>query len=222
VRLWAAIIVIFLPWRLKRRLYSVYFKYKIHPSAAIGLSFVNCDYLEMEQGSMIGHLNVIKGLKTVRLSVRASIGRLNWITGFPVGTNSPHFSKELSREPCLLVGNDSAITNRHIIDCTNTVEIGQFAIVAGFRSQILTHSISVRDSIQASQAVRFGDYTFVGTGSIILPGAHLPSYSILGAGSVLNKRYTEEYVLYAGNPAVPVKQLDSHNTYFQRQIGFVT
>ena len=66
-----------------------------------------------------------------------------------------------------------------------------------------------------------GDYTFVGTGSIILLNSSLPSFSVLGAGSVLNKKYSEEYFLYAGNPARAVKKLEHDAAYFNRRTGYV-
>ena len=78
-----------------------------------------------------------------------------------------------------------------------------------------------RRRIRPGRPVLIGDYCFVGTGSIVLSGSVLPSYSVLGAGSVLNKAYEETHMLYAGNPARPVKKLDAELKYFVRSIGFV-
>ena len=77
------------------------------------------------------------------------------------------------------------------------------------------------ESRQRCSPVGIGDYTFVGTGSIILPGSALPAYSILGAGSVLNRQFLEEHWLYAGNPAAPVKRLCPEAAYFRRTTGYV-
>ena len=120
-----------------------------------------------------------------------------------------------------MLGDHAAITNRHLIDCTDTVTIGCFSTFAGFRSQILTHSISIQDARQRSGPVVIGDYTFIGTASIILPNSRLPSFSVLGAGSVLNKKLNEEYWLYAGNPARPVKELAQGAAYFSRKTGYI-
>jgi acetyltransferase-like isoleucine patch superfamily enzyme len=166
-------------------------------------------------------LTIIKGVAEVSLGESATIGNLNWISGSPVNVQSLHFSDQIERSPKLLVGDHAAITNRHLIDCTDAVTIGRFATFAGFRSQILTHSISILEGRQRSGPVVIGEYTFVGTASIILPNACLPNFSVLGAGSVLNKNYTDEYHLYAGNPARPLKRLDHDAAYFNRKTGFV-
>jgi carbonic anhydrase/acetyltransferase-like protein (isoleucine patch superfamily) len=62
---------------------------------------------------------------------------------------------------------------------------------------------------------------FVGAAFVLLPGASLPDYSVLGAIALLNKHYTEPYYLYAGNPAGPVKQLSPDQKYFTHKSGYV-
>jgi acetyltransferase-like isoleucine patch superfamily enzyme len=148
------------------------------------------------------------------------IGNLNWITGFPAA-NQAFFSEESNRRAELVIGDHAAVTNRHLIDCTNSVRIGRFSTLAGFRSQVLTHSIDLYRCRQASKPISIGEYCFVGTNTVLLSGCALPDYSVLGAGSVLNKTYFETHQLYAGNPARPVKTLDEEMPYFQRSTGFV-
>jgi len=216
-----AIVVCFCPQTVKMFLWRRIFRFDIHSSAKIGFSLVIPNNLVMHQNASIGHFNVIKGVSEVILDCAASIGNLNWISGFPKNGESGHFADQYSRSPKLVVGEHSSITNRHLIDCTDTVCIGKFATIAGFKSQILTHSISIAESRQRSGTVAIGDYTFVGTGSIILPGSSLPSFSVLGAGSMLNKNYTEEYKLYGGVPARPLKSINGDSSYFTRKVGYV-
>ncbi len=216
-----AVILLFLPFFLKKIIYKHVFKFNIDPSAKIGFSFIFPDSLIMGKNSKIGHFNVIKGISEVSIGISGSIGSLNWISGFPKNTRSLHFSDQINRCPKLMLGDHTAITNRHFIDCTDSVTIGQFSTFAGFKSQILTHSISITDSRQRSGPVVIGDYTFIGTGSIILANSSLPNFSVLGAGSVLNKKYSEEYFLYAGNPARPIKKIPSDSAYFNRKTGYV-
>jgi len=210
-----------MPWRVKKYIYLHIFHYEINSDAKVGFSLILPGHLFLGKNSRIGHFNLIKGVAEVTLGESTSIGNLNWISGFPKATSSPHFSDQVNRSPKLNIGDHSAITNRHLIDCTDTVTIGRFSTFAGFRSQILTHSISINESRQRSGPVVIGDYAFIGTGSIILPNSCLPSFSVLGAGSVLNKQYSEEYQLYAGNPARPVKSLDHDAAYFNRKAGYV-
>jgi acetyltransferase-like isoleucine patch superfamily enzyme len=209
-----------LPWALRRRLLIAVFGYTIDPTSHIGLAWVMPERLIMEPHSTIGTLTVCKGLKFLHLKQNSLIGRGNWITGFPLGS-SKHFAHERDRQPELIMGEHSAITNRHIIDCTNRISVGAFATVAGFRSQILTHSVDLEKCRQSSAPVTIGDYAFVGTDCILLGGSSLPDHSVLGAKSLLNKQYSEPFWLYAGNPARPVDRLSEDMGYFKRQVGFV-
>lgn len=210
-----------MPFILKKIIYKYIFNFKIDSSAKVGFSFILPSTLTMKKNSRIGNFNVIKGAEEVIIDEYGSIGNLNWISGFPINTKSKHFSDQPSRKPSLTLSEHAAITNRHLIDCTDSVNIGRFSTFAGFRSQILTHSISITESRQRSGPVVIGDYTFVGTASIILPNSSLPDFSVLGAGSVLNKKHTNEYMLYAGNPARPIKNIDRETAYFNRKIGYV-
>ena len=58
-------IVMFLPWNIKRFLLIKFWKYKIHKSAYIGLSYIYPKHLIMEKGAYIGHLNVASGLSRI-------------------------------------------------------------------------------------------------------------------------------------------------------------
>jgi len=221
MRIIVALIFMLFPLKLRLFCYRRFFGYQLDKTSYIGFSLVLTRKLIMRRNSKIGHLNVIKSLTEVSMGEHASIGNLNWISGFHENIKTSHYADQTGRSPKLLVGDHAAITNRHLIDCTDTVSIGRFSTFAGFGSQILTHSISIAEARQRSGPVEIGDYTFVGTSSIILPNACLPSFSVLGAGSVLNKKYTEEYQLYAGNPARPVKKLDQNAAYFKRKTGYV-
>ena len=209
-----------LPWGMRRSFLESQFGFSIHPSCHIGLAWIFPARLIMEEGSRIGHLTVCKNIDLLHLKARSSIGRANWITGFPLGP-SRHFAHEHDRQPQLIVGEESAITHRHLIDCTNSVLIGKFTTFAGFQSQILTHSIDLEKNRQASAPVRVGDYCFVGTNCVLLGGATLPDYSVLGAKSLLNKAFTETHYLYGGVPARAIEKVPAESAYFHRSEGFV-
>ena len=212
--------VLLFPWRIRRLLLIKLMRYDIHPTARIGWSWICPDRLEMGAGSRVGHLTVCKGLALLKMGEQSRLGNLNWITGFPLG-NRAFFSDEAERRAELVIGDHAAVTHRHLIDCTNSVRIGRFTTFAGYRSQVLTHSINLQYSRQASRPISIGEYCFVGTNCVLLGGSVLPDYSVLGASSVLNKAHSEMHWLYAGNPAQPVKPLSQQMRYFQRSAGFV-
>lgn len=216
------LLIVFLPWFLRRRFLIRFYGYRIDPTARIGLSYVFPDKLTMGPHSRIGPLTVAINLHEISLAEYATIGKGNWITGFPVGTVSPHFAHQKEeRVSRLILAQHSAITNRHIIDCTHAVSLGAFSTMAGFRSQILTHSIDLALNRQDSAPVTIGAFCFIGTDVVILGGSALPDYTVLGAKSLLNKAYEETYTLYAGQPAKPIKFLDPEMKYFNREKGTV-
>lgn len=205
----------------KRRILNYFFGYKIHPKAYIGFSYIFPDKLTMGKNSYIGHFNTAVNLDEIIIGEEVSVARGNWITGFSSKKVSKHFNHQTGRRSVLVIDDHSAITKNHHIDCTSAIHIGKFTTIAGYNSQLLTHSINVYENRQDSHPITIGDYVFVSTGVVILGGARIPSYSILGAKSMLNKPFTEEWVLYGGNPAKPIKNIDKSALYFNRQIGFV-
>jgi acetyltransferase-like isoleucine patch superfamily enzyme len=176
--------------------------------------------VEIAEGAHIGHFTVVRGLQRLQVGRNGTIGHFNWISAYPVGPQQLSFRQFSERIPQLVVGAEAAITTRHIIDCTDSVTVASFATIAGYRSQVLTHAISLRDCVQSCAPVEIGEYSFVGTGVILLPGSKLPRGSVLGAGSMLRNCYEEEGVLYSGVPAVPVGRVGSYE-YMVRKVGRV-
>jgi acetyltransferase-like isoleucine patch superfamily enzyme len=221
--LFLKIITVLLPWKLKRFVLIKIFGFEIHPCAEIGLSWIFPKFLKMEAFAKIDHFTVAIHLDEIRLDEYSKIGRSNWITGFPSNLEgSTHFVHQKSnRFPILQVGKHSSITKNHHLDCTNKISIGCFSTVAGYSSQFLTHSINIVENRQDSAPIIIGDYCFIGTNAVILGGACLPSYCVLGAKSLLNKKFIEEYFLYAGVPAQRINEITPNAKYFKRESGFV-
>lgn len=219
--LFIQLVALGLPWRARRFLLNFLLGYELHRTSKVGYSLIFSARAVLGPGSRIGHLSFIKGLDLVEVGANSKIGNLNWISAFPTKTSSLHFSDDPDRRAVLIIAVHSAITNRHLIDCTGGVFIGSFTTVAGFRSQILTHSINLKLSRQSAAPVRVGDYCFLGTGCILLSGSSLPDYCVLGAGSMLSKKLTTSLTLYGGVPAMPIKKLDQDSGYFRRLAGYV-
>jgi acetyltransferase-like isoleucine patch superfamily enzyme len=215
------LLVVLLPWFLRRRVLVAFYGYTIHSTARIGWSWIFPEQLEMGEQARIGHFNVAIHLRRVELGAHAVIDRSNWITGFAAG-DARHFAHRTDRDPTLVLGAHSAVTKNHHLDCTDRVEIGAFTIVAGYRSQLLTHSIDLRRNRQDAAPIRIGSYCFVGTDATILGGARLPDRSALGAKSLLNAPFAEPGWLYAGVPARAIQALPADAAYFHRTEGFVT
>lgn len=215
------VISFLLPWKMRRAFLEQQFGFRIHPTARIGLAWVLPSRLIMEENTSIGDLTVVRNLDLLHLKAQASIGRGNWVTGFPLG-DSAHFASETDRRPELIMGEHSAITHRHLLDCTNTITIGRFTTVAGFQSQFISHTIDIAQNRQTSHPISIGDYCFLGSNSVLLGGSVLPDYCVLGAKSLLNKAYGQTHRLYGGVPARELTALSPDCGYFNRDHGFVS
>jgi acetyltransferase-like isoleucine patch superfamily enzyme len=215
------ILFLFLPWTLRRRALERLFGYKISSSAYIGFAWIYPRKLIMEGRSRIDHFTVAIHLDLIKMGKKSLIGRSNWITGYPTLNSSKHFKHQPERAAELIVGESSSITKKHHFDCTNQIKIGQFSTIAGYDSQFLTHSINLNDNRQDSKPILIGDYTFVGTNVTVLGGSVLPSYSVLGAKSLLNKSFSSSWKIYAGVPAKEITNISKDAKYFNRKIGFV-
>jgi len=210
------------PWKVRRYLLNMALGYKIHKSANIScFSLIDADEVVVGPKAVIAAGNVIKGLKKIDMGESSYIGTLNWISAFPLDQGSRHFNSDPQRCTSLTLEMHAAITSRHIIDCTDSVTIGEFATVAGYRSQILTHSINLHDSKQRCKPVIIGKYCFIGTSVVILPGSKIPDYCVLAAQSVWNKNKENPWCLYAGVPALAKGEIDRTDAYFARINGFV-
>ena len=209
---------ILLPWPLKRRVLNSLAGWDLHENARIGFALVNVGKLSMERGARIHAMSVIKNLTEVSLATNAYIGPWNWISCSP--PRSGQF-RDIERRRELRLGDESAITMRHYIDCNDSVTIGSHSTLAGVRSQVLTHSIDLSRSEQRTRPVTIGDYCFIGSGSIITGGSNLADYIVVGAGSVTIGTLPQSYAVYRGNPAVFERELDKDIGYFVRGEGSV-
>ena len=197
-----------------------HYGYEIDPSARIGLAWIYPKHLRLGKETRIDHFTVAIHLDSIELGDYATIGRSNWITGHPSGSTR-HFVHQTDRHPRLVVGEHSAITKHHYLDCTHEIRVGRFTTIAGHHSEMLTHSIDVIGGRQDSKPIEVGDYCFVGTRCIILGGARLPAQSVLAAGAVLTKAFDASFSLYGGVPARLLKELPADARYFHRTTGFV-
>jgi acetyltransferase-like isoleucine patch superfamily enzyme len=215
------ILITLLPWSIRRLLLQKLYGFEIHSTARIGMAWIFPKKLIMLENTRIDHFTIAINLDLIKMDKNATIGRNNWITGFPTDLNTLHFKHQSDRKALLTIGESSAITKKHHFDCTNSIVIGKFCTIAGYDSQFLTHSINVFENLQDSASITIGDYTFIGTNCIVLGGSNLPSHSILGAKSLLNKSFKLEWKLYGGVPSKEISDIPKSAKYFSRTEGFV-
>jgi len=234
IRLFAAALAAVLPWSLKRALYRLQ-GFDVDKTAHVGLSLVVVEHLRLgpgarigngnlllvdrlvlEQGAEIRQLNIIRHCELVELGDHAVIGGLNKVNG--TGRDSKYL-QGVERTPALILGAHSCITYGHFLDTSDTIRLGEYAGVAGWGSQLLSHALDVHTAAQYTAPVELGEYAMAATAAVILPGSYLPPYSMLGANSLLNRRFEQSYRLYGGTPAKEVAELDPEMNWYQREVG---
>jgi acetyltransferase-like isoleucine patch superfamily enzyme len=207
-----------LPWPAKRAIYRYVLGHRVDPTAHVGVSLITVRHLVLGPRARIGHLNLIRNLDEVRLDEGAIIGNLNWVNAVPSeATDRLTFAP--GRETRLHLHPQSAITMGHFLDCSDRLDVGPFATIAGFRCQVLTHSVDLATGNILCAPVRLDDFAFIATACVVLPGVHLTHHAVLGANSMMRDIPTEPYALYSGVPAEFVKDLPDDWGYFTRTKG---
>lgn len=214
-----AVLLPVLPRGMRRLIGRLVLGWDIHPTAYLGRSVVIADRVVLGPGSYLGSGNMIKGLSELRLEEDAVVGSLNWISGPPVDSGVLRWSP--NRYPALILERGAMVTVRHIIDCSDTVSLGELAAIAGMRSTVFTHSIDLVRNQQRTGRVRLGARAAVLSNSVVLSGTSVPARSIVSAGSVVNTTLVKEGVFYRGNPAVEIRDLPD-NLAFLNRINSVT
>ena len=89
------------------------------------------------------------------------------------------------------------------------ITIGKGTWIASNVSIITTnHSIRNPDEHDEPRDVIIGEKCWIGVNSVILPGVELGFHTVVGAGSIVTKSFTEGNCVIAGNPARKLKDLE--------------
>lgn len=99
-------------------------------------------------------------------------------------------------KPLLSIGERVAISPNVIIVCVSSPNNSNLKQVSGFSEKYLKE-----------QPVTIGDDTWIGAGTIILPGITIGSMVVIGAGSIVTKNIPDSTVV-AGCPASVINKLD--------------
>ncbi len=90
-----------------------------------------------------------------------------------------------------------------------TIKIGRDCMLANDIQFRTGDSHSIIDlsgkRLNTSESISIGNHVWIGTKVICLKGVHIANNCIVGAGSLLTKRFDEDNAIIAGNPARIVK-----------------
>lgn len=214
-------LIALLPSFLKRPCYRLFYGYRIGKRVHIGVSIIDAQECEIADDVLIGHLNLVLGVKKISMGDHTKIGHLNIIRGGDevrlgryseiMRTNQinsiPDPDVVNATDPRFSLGDGSIITTGHKIDFTDRVEIGRRSIIGGRNSSLWTHNR------QRTRPIAIGSFTYVGSEIRMAPGSTLPSRCIVGIGSVVTGQLAEEERLIAGVPAKTLKELSEEDRF---------
>lgn len=111
------------------------------------------------------------------------------------------------------LGDHSVINERCRLDNRGTLRIGSNVSISS-EVCILTadHDPQSESFAGRNRPVEIGDYVFIGTRALILPGCNVGRGAIVAAGSIVT-RNVEPFAIVAGNPAKPVGQRPQNLSY---------
>jgi len=201
IRYFALFLLMFIPSILKKKILKIG-GHKIGKNCYLGLSFLNIKSMHLGDDVYIGHLNFFKKVKYLQMDFGARITNRNFFTGAGKGY--------------LMMGENSSISLGHYMDVSAGIEIGSNTIIGGINSSFFTHGIAP-DDLDFREKIKIGDWCYIGSDVRVVPGVVVPSYNFVGMGSVLNKKYSKEFVLIAGNPAKIKKNIENNCIFFNRQ-----
>jgi acetyltransferase-like isoleucine patch superfamily enzyme len=208
-------VIAVLPDFASKACYRHFFGYSIGRNVRIGLAYLDCLKLNIDDNSTISNGVVFTKCGRVQIGKNVRIGPFNLFRGgqiirlddYSLIQRFNHFNALISF-PCtndavatLTIGYGSVVTNQHLVDFTDSVEIGRHTVLGGRLSSIWTHSRRV------AKPVKIGNYCYLGSGVQVAPGAILADCCIVALGSIVTRQPSESYSLLVGTPAKKQRDL---------------
>jgi acetyltransferase-like isoleucine patch superfamily enzyme len=106
------------------------------------------------------------------------------------------------------VGSGPGLSPGCYIQGIGKIYIGDYVLVAPNVGIISANHDAYDKRSHKSNSVKIGSYCWIGMNAIILPGVELGDFTMVGAGSVVTKSFSDGYCVIAGNPAKLVRKLD--------------
>jgi len=153
-------------------------------SATIGpLNLIRINALQMDEGALIGKLNMFRKLKMLHLSNNAYILHRNFIGG-TFGT-----SVECGREE-LHLGRQTQISLSSFFDLSDRITLGENVVIAGAGTQFWTHGFDHRRE-RSVAPINIGNNVFIGSASTVVQGIQICDDVTVGAGTVVHRTISE-------------------------------
>ena len=109
-----------------------------------------------------------------------------------------------------LIGRGSGIVGHLAIEIGNDVWTGHHVYITDQNHGYEKIDLPISMQTQPEEPVVIGDGSWIGAGSVILPGAHIGKHVAIGANSVVNGSIPD-YSVAVGSPAKVIKRYTEHS-----------
>lgn len=106
------------------------------------------------------------------------------------------------------IGTSPGLSHGCYIQGIGKIEIGDYTIIAPNVGIISANHDLYDYRKHAAGYVKIGKYCWIGMNAIVLPNVELGDHTIVAAGSVVTKSFTDGYCVIGGNPAKIIKEID--------------
>lgn len=206
------------------------FGHRIGPRCRIGFSLLWVDRLFLQGHNRIGHFNLI-ACKRLCIGTNGYIGRANAIVGpmsillrregaigntnkITRGSQGPITVGPAS----LRIGRLAKITAGHRLDCTRSVSVGDYSILAGVGTQVWTHGY-IHDTTgpgryRVDGPVAIANNVYIGASCIFSMGVNICAGVIIGAGTTVARSidqpglYVSSAIRQLPRPSDPAERTD--------------
>jgi len=216
IRTTFSILIALLPSFLKIPVYRWFYGYRIGKKVTIGFSpFIGVRRCTIGDNVRIGHFNLFRRIGELIIGEHVSIGFLNLFRGgdcISIGAYAQFLRLNVVNSipdpdvinpttPVFEIGTGGVVTTQHWFDFTDRITIGAHSIIGGRSSSFWTHNR------QRTRAITIGAHCYIGSEVRVAPGVSVPSFCIVGLGSVLTGEYSMQRCLIGGNPAKTLRPL---------------
>ncbi len=104
-----------------------------------------------------------------------------------------------------LIGRGSGIVGHFSIDIGNDVWTGHYVYITDQNHGYENTDLPISHQTQIERAVSIGDGSWLGAGTVVLPGANIGKHVAVGANSVVTGTLPD-YCVAVGSPARVIKQ----------------
>ena len=205
LRFYMAVFISIMPFsKLRILLYRIIHRYKIAWNAKIGFAtIIAVDKVSIGR-AVIGGFNRFCGPFELNISDNASVGQKNRFSCGQWAVQGRYRDYGYARS--LKIGNKAVITEGHFFDVIGGFELGDNSWIAGRDSQFWTHGTKINSTKAEDRMIIIGNKCYIGSAVRFMPGTKIGNNTIVAMGSVVTKKFSQDYLMVGGVPAKIIRE----------------